>query len=67
MAFTTDLATPVGQIRFKIGDDFENDGVRPKKVNFTDEQLAFLYNQEGKHVGRAAAAACEHLANAWAK
>ncbi len=68
MPIITDLTEPVGQIRLEIGDDVEDpEGVRPHGRNFSDAQLTHFYSQEGRHVGRAAAKACEVLARDWAK
>lgn len=67
MPITTDLEEPTGQVRLEIGDDTEGAGVRPKGVNFTDTHIAYFLEQEGDHVGRAAARACEALARDWAK
>lgn len=70
MAFTYDLEATgdglaVSQIRLKIGDSVQNDGVLPDKGNFADAELLELYDQEGSHVERAAAAALEIAARRW--
>ena len=76
MAFEIGITTIIGQIRLEIGDNNENNGVRPSGANFTDEELTHFYTVEGgdasatpvqTYIGRAAAKACETLAIIYAK
>ncbi len=63
-AFSYDLATDVGKVRFELGDTAWNAGVKPDGSNLLDAELAMLITREG-HVMRAVAAACETLARMW--
>lgn len=65
-AFTTDMSTDIGRVRFELGDDVEGDGVRPDSKNLTDVQIQALLDREGSAM-RAVAAACEALARMWAR
>ena len=66
MAFTYDLTTDSGKIRRLIGDTTDGTGVLPSGENFTDDEIAFFLTEEGGNIYRAAAAAFEALAGAWA-
>ena len=68
MAFTYDLATDIGKLRFEIGDTDpdEGKGVKPDGSYITDEELQVLLDREVT-VGRAAAATCEVLARMYAR
>ena len=67
MSITTDLSTPIGQIRLEIGDATLSPlGICPNGDNFSDEQILYFYSSEGDHVGRAAARACEILSRMYA-
>jgi hypothetical protein len=70
VTFTYDLTASgddlvVSQIRLKIGDKTQNEGLLPGGDNFADAELLELYGQEGDHVERAAAAALEIAARQW--
>ncbi len=71
MAFTYDLTTNIGKVRFRIGDTIENTGPGtgvgplPDKRNITDEEITMALNTEGS-VERAIALIYEALAAAWA-
>lgn len=58
-AFTTDLATTIGQVRFEIGD------TDPSRAKFTDAEIS--YAATGRSVIGAAAALCEVLATKYAE
>lgn len=67
MAFTYDLTTNRGIVRFNIGDTQENQGPRPDKRNFSDAEIDYLLSSESAGTTTAAtAAAFEVLANEWA-
>lgn len=69
MSITTDISTPVGQIRLEIGDSTEGDGygVKPPALsNFSDDELTYFYTHANNDVLTAAARACEVLARMWA-
>ena len=65
MSFTYDLTTDAGKLRLEIGDSTEDAGVRPDGSNFSDEEIAYIFDQEGS-LGCAVARACEMLATLWA-
>lgn len=66
MTWTYDLSTDIGQIRLELGDEKEENGVKPDGSNFSDEELTYILTKEGS-VGCALAGACEILATQWAK
>lgn len=66
MAFTYDLTTNKGIIRFNIGDTVENSGPRPDKRNFSDEEIDYFLATETEGNVAASALAFEILANEWA-
>lgn len=65
MPITTDLDTPIGQIRAHISDSNENDGAKPHGVNFTDAELTYFYERSGGSIEGATALACETLSWVW--
>lgn len=40
---TYDLDTVVGKMRLRLGDNIESNGVLPGGLNFSDEELDFIY------------------------
>jgi len=54
-------------LRLLIGDATENDGPRPGRANFDDDELDTLLLLEGGNINRAAARAFEVLAGQWAR
>ncbi len=67
MSFTYDISTNVGQVRFELGDDTEDSGVKPDGSNLSDEEINILLTREDSTVMRAVAAACEALARMYAR
>lgn len=67
MAITKELDTPVGQVRFQLGDRIEGSGVLPNGANLADEDIEFLLTQQGSDVMRAVAAAAEIIRRSWAQ
>jgi hypothetical protein len=63
MAFTYDIATPVGQVRFLIGD---TDTTTPANQLFTDEEITAMLGLLGGSIYQVAAACCEQLARRYA-
>jgi hypothetical protein len=61
MTFTYDTSNANGQIRLEIGDFSDGEGIRPNGDNFTDEEIAYLYGEEGSHVLKTVARLCEVL------
>lgn len=66
MAFTYDLTTDRGIVRFNIGDTMENAGPRPDKRNFTDAEIDYLIATEIDGNTAASALGFETLASEWA-
>jgi hypothetical protein len=66
MAFTYNLATNRGVVRFNIGDTVENSGPRPDKRNFSDEEIDYLISTETEGNTAATALGFETLASEWA-
>jgi hypothetical protein len=65
MAFTYDLTTDRGVVRFNIGDTAENAGPRPDKRNFSDEEIDYLISTETDGTTAASALGFETLASEW--
>jgi hypothetical protein len=65
MAFTYDLTTDRGVVRFNIADTVENAGPRPDKRNFSDAEIDFLIAAEAAGNTAATALAFETLASEW--
>jgi len=55
----------IAQIRLEVGDTSEERGIKPDGTNYQDDEIIYIYNLEGKNVGRAAAKICEQMATAW--
>jgi hypothetical protein len=66
MAFTYDLTTNRGKVRFNIADTVENSGPRPDKRNFSDAEIDHLISTETDGNTAASALGFEILANEWA-
>ena len=66
MAFTYDLTTNRGKVRFNTGDTVESAGPRPDKRNFSDDEIDHLISTETAGNTAAAAFGFEILANEWA-
>lgn len=66
MAFTYDLTTDRGVVRFNLGDTVENAGPRPDKRNFSDAEIDYLIATETLGNTAAAALGFETLASEWA-
>ena len=66
MAFTYDLTTNRGIVRFNLGDTVENAGPRPDKRNFTDAEIDYLIATETDGNTAATALGFETLASEWA-
>lgn len=64
MAFTYDLTTSRGKVRFKIGDTVKDSGPRPNGSNYSDEEIDYFLTEAGT-VDAAAALAFETLASEW--
>lgn len=65
MAFTNDLTTDRGVVRFNIGDTVENAGPRPDKRNFSDVEIDYLVATEAAGTTAATALGFETLASEW--
>lgn len=49
--FTYDLGTVIGKIRMRLGDNVEGEGVLPSGINFSDEELEFVYGDSSSDFG----------------
>jgi len=73
MSFTFDLSSDDydthrrSLLRLLIGDSTENDGPRPNRANFQDDELDAFVLLEADNLDRAAARAIEALAAQWAR
>lgn len=65
MAFTYDLTTDRGVVRFNLGDTIENEGPRPSKRNFSDAEIDYLIATETAGNTAATALGFETLASEW--
>lgn len=65
MAFTYDLTTDQGKVRFNLGDTVPDAGPRPDKRNFSDEEIDHLLSEEGSVVVAATAFGFEILTSEW--
>ena len=65
MAFTYDLTTDNGIVRFSLGDTEENKGPRPDKRNFSDAEIDYLIATETAGTIAATALGFETLASEW--
>lgn len=66
MAFTHNLTTNRGVVRFNLGDTIENSGPRPDKRNFTDAEIDYLIATETDGNTAATALGFETLSSEWA-
>ncbi len=66
MAFTYDLTTDRGKVRFGLGDTIANSGPRPDKRNFTDAEIDYLISTETAGNTAAIALGFETLSSEWA-
>ena len=66
MTFTYDLTTNVGRVRFEVGDRTQDNGVRPDRSNFSDDEIeAVLTDAEG-NINSATAHLLDVLSREWA-
>lgn len=64
--FTYDITTTDGKVRRRIGDTVEGNGILPNSENFAPDEISYFLTAEGDHIMKAAAAAMEAAAAAWA-
>lgn len=65
LSSATESIVLISTVRLEIGDTVENDGVRPDRSNFSDEEIQVWLDQENDDPMLAAARACDALARAW--
>lgn len=65
MAFTYDITTALGKVRFHLGDSTENKGPRPRKNNFSDAEINYFLTEQSNSVIKSVAMGLEALANEW--
>jgi hypothetical protein len=61
MAFTYELATPIGQVRLMIPDN------NAEAFDLSDAEIEYFLSLRGNNVKAAAVEACSHLARKYAK
>lgn len=68
MSFTYSdvLSTTTSIIRFSIGDTAQDSGPRPARANFSDNEIAYTFANEGSTINAAVAGLFEILAAEWA-
>lgn len=65
-AFTVSMSTDIGKLRFRLDDTEIGYGVKPRRRNFTDEELQYFLDNEDS-IELAEAAACETLSTMWTR
>lgn len=65
MAFTYDITTDRGKVRFNLGDYTENKGPRPRKTNFSDAEIDYLLTTQGSSINKSVAMGLDALGNEW--
>jgi hypothetical protein len=63
MAFTYDLTTDRGKVRFQVGDSIEDKGPRPTGINYSDAEIDYFL--DAGSVAAAVAQAFDTLASEW--
>ncbi len=64
--FSYKLTTTVGKMRLELGDHRLNDGMLPKRENFTDAELTYFFDEEDEDFNMAIARAFDAAAVQWA-
>ena len=65
MAFTYDIATGRGKVRFNLGDATQDKGPRPRKNNFSDAEIDYLLTTQSNGINKSVAMGLEALGNEW--
>jgi hypothetical protein len=55
----------ISKIRLEVGDTDEERGIKPDGENYTNDEILYVFNDEERIVGRAAARICELAAASW--
>ena len=55
----------ISKIRLEVGDTDPERGIKPDGENYSDNEILYVFNDEGRIIGRAAARICEQQATAW--
>lgn len=55
----------ISKIRLEVGDTDPERGIKPHGNNYTDNEILYIFNDEERIIGRAAARICEMTATAW--
>ncbi len=55
----------ISKIRLEVGDTDPERGIKPDGSNYTNTEILYVFNDEERIVGRAAARVCELAAAAW--
>jgi len=65
MAFTYDIATARGKVRFNLGDGTQDKGPRPRKNNFSDAEIDYFLTTQSGGINKSVAMGLETLGNEW--
>jgi len=65
MAFTYDIATDRGKVRFHLADYSEDKGPRPRKNNFSDAEIDYLLATQSGGINKSVAMGLDMLGNEW--
>lgn len=65
MAFTYNLSTDRGKVRLALGDSVENKGPRPRKTNFSDEEIDYFLTTQSNGINKSVAMGLNLLGNEW--
>lgn len=65
MAITYDLSQNSGKVRLAIGDYTDNKGPRPRKNNFSDDEIDYFLTEQSNGINKASAMALNILGNEW--
>lgn len=55
----------ISKIRLEVGDTDPERGIKPDGDNYTNAEILYVFNDEERIIGRAAARICELAAAAW--
>src|SRR3990172_5663739 len=65
MAFTYDITTDRGKVRFGLGDSTQDKGPRPRKNNFSDAEIDYFLTTQSGGINKSVAMGPDMLGNEW--
>jgi hypothetical protein len=65
MAITYTLTANSGKVRLALGDSVDGKGPRPRKTNFSDDEIAYFLTAQGDSINKATAMGLNILGNEW--